>query len=261
MNYIKIFKFLKSLPNKINSFYKKNSNKKVIITNKSLNKKDFNPVTNFDKKFERYFRSLILKKFPKDGISGEEFKEKISRNKFEWIIDPIDGTKIFVVGGPTWSNLIGLTYEKKSVAGLANFPELNKFYINNQKKSFLFEKKIIKKLKTSKIYNVKKAKIIGSFHGSSRFKIEKKINKKLGFKLNLTKLDALSFCLLAEGKIDAILESNLKSYDIVPLIPIIKNAGGLITNWKNKPAEEGGNILASANKKIHKKLIKLLKDI
>ena len=129
MNYIKIFKFLKSLPNKINSFYKKNSNKKVIITNKSLNKKDFNPVTNFDKKFERYFRSLILKKFPKDGISGEEFKEKISRNKFEWIIDPIDGTKIFVVGGPTWSNLIGLTYEKKSVAGLANFPELNKFYI------------------------------------------------------------------------------------------------------------------------------------
>ena len=67
--------------------------------------------------------------------------------------------------------------------------------------------------------------------------------------------------MLAEGKIDAILESNLKSYDIVPLIPIVKNAGGLITNWKNKPAEEGGNILASANKKIHKKLIKLLKNI
>ena len=182
-------------------------------------------------------------------------------NKFEWVIDPIDGTKNFVVGGPTWSNLIGLIYKKRSVVGLANFPKLNKFYVNNQKKSFLFEKKIYKKLQTSKTYNLKKAKIVGCFHGSSRFKIEKKITKKLGSKLNLAKLDALSFCLLAEGKIDVILESNLKSYDIVPLIPIIKNAGGIITNWKNKPAEEGGNILASANKELHKKLIKLLRNI
>ena len=73
--------------------------------------------------------------------------------------------------------------------------------------------------------------------------------------------DALSYCLLAEGKIDVVIESNLKSYDIVPLIPIIKNSGGCISTWKNNSAEEGGNILATSNKKLHKKILKIINPI
>ena len=83
MNYIKSFNFLKKLPFKLNSFYKKKSKSGIIINNKSKSKKDFDPVTNFDKAFEKYIRSLIIKKFPKDSIIGEEFNDKFSSNNFK----------------------------------------------------------------------------------------------------------------------------------------------------------------------------------
>ena len=114
MNYKKTFNFLKSLPAKLNSFYKKKSKSGIKVNNKSKNKKDFDPVTNFDKSFEKYIRSLILKKFPNDSIIGEEFDDKKSDNHFQWSIDPIDGTRAFVIGAPTWSNLIGLSFKEKS---------------------------------------------------------------------------------------------------------------------------------------------------
>ena len=141
MNYNKPFNFLKNLPVKLNSFYLKKSRAGVIVNNKSKSKKDFDPVTNFDKAFEKYIRSIIQRKFPKDSIIGEEFEDKNSSNDYKWSIDPIDGTRAFVIGAPTWSNLIGKKKKKKSLLGLANFPELNKYYINDQKKSYLINNK------------------------------------------------------------------------------------------------------------------------
>ena len=114
MNYKKSFNFLKKLPSKLNSFYKKKSKSGITVNNKSKSKKNFDPVTNFDKAFEKYIRSLINKKFPKDSIIGEEFEDKLSSNNFKWSIDPIDGTRAFVIGAPTWSNLISLSYQDKS---------------------------------------------------------------------------------------------------------------------------------------------------
>ena len=122
MDQNKAIKFLYNLSSKLNKFYKSNSKKKLIINNKSKRKKIFNPVTNFDKSIEKMIRAYIIKSFPGDGIIGEEFKEKKSKNKTFWIIDPIDGTKAFVAGIPTWSNLVGMIYKKKSIIGMANFP-------------------------------------------------------------------------------------------------------------------------------------------
>jgi fructose-1,6-bisphosphatase/inositol monophosphatase family enzyme len=78
MDYIKSFNFLKNLPPKLNLFYKKKSKSGVIVNNKSKTKKDFDPVTNFDKAFEKYIRTLIIKKFPKDSIIGVEFNDKFT---------------------------------------------------------------------------------------------------------------------------------------------------------------------------------------
>ena len=131
--------FLKGLPKKLNRFYNQKSKSNILIQNKSKNKKNFNPVTNFDKSFEKLIRSLISKSFPNDGIIGEELKKKNSFSNYNWTIDPIDGTKAFVIGVPTWSNLIGLTFKDKSIIGLANFPGLNRYYLNDKKKSFKFK--------------------------------------------------------------------------------------------------------------------------
>ena len=139
MDYNKPFNFLKSFSPKLNLFYKKKSKSGLVVSNKSKSKKDFDPVTNFDKAFEKYIRSLINKKFPKDSIIGEEFADKSSFNDYTWSIDPIDGTRAFVIGAPTWSNLISLSFKDRSLVGLANFPELNKYYINDKKNLIYLE--------------------------------------------------------------------------------------------------------------------------
>ena len=259
MDYKNTFNFLRSLPAKLNTFYKKKSKSGIKVNNKSKNKKDFDPVTNFDKSFEKYIRSLILKRFPKDSIIGEEFDDKKSDNHFQWSIDPIDGTRAFVIGAPTWSNLIGLSFKEKSKVGLANFPELNKFYLNDQKKSYIFKNNKKKIIKSSNNSNLKTIKIIGNFHGTLSYERQRKVIKKFGWSFRLAGFDALNYCLLAEGTVDAVIEANLKPYDILPLIPIIKNSGAIVTNWKNEPAETGGNIIASSNKALHYKILRLLK--
>ena len=259
MNYKKSFNFLNQLPTKLNSLYKKRTKLGVVVNNKSNSKKEFDPVTNFDKAFEKYIRSLIEKQFPDDAIIGEEFKDKLSLNKYKWSIDPIDGTRAFVIGAPTWSNLISLSYEDRSLLGLANFPELNKYYINDNKKSFVIKDNKKTVLRSSNSSDLRKIKIIGNFHGTLSYEKQKKVIKKFGWSFRLAGFDALNYCLLAEGKVDAVIEANLKPYDILPLIPIIKNSGAIVTNWKNEAAEKGGNILASSNKILHYKILKLLK--
>ena len=259
MNYIKSFNFLKKLPPKLNSFFKKKSKSALIVNNKSKSKINFDPVTNFDKAFEKYIRSLIIKKFPEDAIIGEEFEDKFSLNNLKWSIDPIDGTRAFVIGAPTWSNLISLSYQDRSILGLANFPELNKYYINNRNKSYLYKNNQKYILKSSKNNNLKTIKIIGNFHGTLSYERQRKVIKKFGWSFRLAGFDALNYCLLAEGNVDAVIEANLKPYDILPLIPILRNSGAIVTNWKNEPAENGGNILASSNKKLHHKILRLLK--
>ena len=258
MNYKKSLKLLKNLPNKLNSFYYENSKSSLRISNKSKNKKKFDPVTSLDKAFEKFIRNIIVKQFPKDSILGEEFLEKYSNNDYKWFIDPIDGTRAFMVGAPTWSNLIGLTHKNQPIVGLANFPALSKFYINDQKKSYLINnKKII--LKTSRETQLKKCKVIGHLHETL---FQKKYNKKIKKVMasvayfGAATFDALNFCLLAEGKVEAVIETNLKPFDIVPLISIIEKAGGIVTTWNNKSALQGGNILATSNKKLHNKILK-----
>ena len=117
MNYNRSFNFLKNLPRKLNNFYRKNSKFSFRVDNKSKTIKDFDPVTNIDKGFEKYIRSLIHDSFPNDSIIGEEFEDKVSSSDCQWCIDPIDGTRAFIIGAPTWSNLIGLSFQDKSILG------------------------------------------------------------------------------------------------------------------------------------------------
>ena len=94
------------------------------------------------------------------------------------------------------------------------------------------------------------------------FKKKKQIKKVISSVayFGVATFDALNFCFLAEGKVEAVIETNLKPFDIVPLIPIVEKAGGIVTTWNNKSPINGGNILASSNKKLHNKILKILKS-
>ena len=106
---------------------------------------------------------------------------------------------------------------------------------------------------------MKTIKIAGNFYRNFSNKRKKKLINKLGNSYKNFSFDALNYCLLAEGKVDVVIQCGNKIWDIHPLIPIIESAGGTVSNWKNESAVKAGNILVSANKKIHKKFLKILK--
>ncbi len=255
------YNFLNSLPKKLNKIYFKKLIGKFKLQNKSKKKNGFDPVTNIDKAIEIFLRKEITKKFPKDGIVGEEFKAKKSKSGFTWIIDPIDGTRSFVIGSPTWSNLISINYKNEPTFGLVNFPMLKKYYITGiNNNSYLVENNKFKKLKVTKTNSPNDSKIAGNFFGWLTLDEQKKISR-------LTKLirfpcsDALSYCQLCEGKLNVVLQCYNKIWDIHPLIPLIKNAGGFISTWKGKDAKFAGSIVASSSKILQKKILNMLKPV
>ena len=160
-------------------YYYSKLNKTFKIYNK-LKGKGYDPVTTSDKAFEKFIILKIKKRFPSHQVIGEEFGYKKSLSDYTWVIDPIDGTRSFVIGNPTWSNLISLNFKGKPVLGLANFPILNKFYLNlNDKDAFVFENGKKRKIFVSKKVSFTKIKVAGAFHGAISLKKQIKIPKIL----------------------------------------------------------------------------------
>ena len=259
-NYETYFKFLNNLAKELTRFYNKKLSKSFQVTNK-LKGRGYDPVTSSDKAFERFIRSKITKKFPEHQIIGEEFGHKKTRSDFSWIIDPIDGTRSFVIGNPTWSNLISLNYKGTPVLGLANFPVLKKYYFNtNDKNAFVCENTKKRKIKVNTKATFSKIKMSVGFNGYLSLKKQKKIPIILRL-MQFPCADALSYSHFAEGKIDSVLQCSNKIWDIHPLIPIIKAASGIVTTWKNENAIKAGNIICSSNKSIHNRVLKILKPV
>ena len=252
--------FLSNLANDLTKFYFSKLNKTFKVSNKIYGK-GYDPVTTSDKAFEKFIREKIKNKFPSHQVIGEEFGHKKTSSDYTWVIDPIDGTRSYVIGNPTWSNLISLNFKGNPVVGLANFPILNKYYLNiNTKNAYVFENKKRKKISVSKNIPFSKIKVAGAFHGHLSFKQQLKIPKILKL-MQFPCADALSYSHLCEGKIDVVFQCTNKIWDIHPLMPIIKSAGGIVSTWDNRDAVNAGSILVSANQSIHNKMLKLLKPV
>ena len=253
-------KFLNQLAKDLTNFYYLKLNKTFKVSNK-LKGKGYDPVTTSDRAFEKFIRAKIKKKFPKHQIVGEEFGHKKSNSDFAWIIDPIDGTRSFVIGNPTWSNLISLNYKGSPVLGLANFPVLKKYYLNySDKAAFVVENGKKRKITVNQSTTFKNVKVCAAFHGWLSLNKQKKIPQILKL-MQFPCSDALSYAHLAEGRVDVVIQCSNKIWDIHPLIPIIKAAGGYLSTWDSKDPIEAGNILVSSNKSIHSKFLKLLKPV
>ena len=240
---------------KISMFYFK---KKIKINNKS--KKDFDPVTVADIGIQKKINKLIDKQFPSHSILGEE--DSIIRNsEYEWCVDPIDGTKSYIQGVPLWGTLISLSKNNEIILGLADIPALDERYVGHSKLSY----KVVKNKKT--LLQVRSTKKLSEsiLNTTSPYvfanKSDQKSFERLSLKVKSTRLggDCYSYCLLADGLIDIVVESGLKPWDIRALVPIIKNAGGIINTWESKTVSSGGRIIAATNKELFKKSQKVLK--
>ncbi len=248
-NIRKYSKFANFLADEARNISLKYFKKKINVISKS--KKIFDPVTIADINIQKRLHKLIEKEFPNHSMLGEE-ESIIKESDYEWCIDPIDGTKSFIQGVPLWGTLISLSKNDKVIIGIADIPALDERYVGYQKIAYkIINKKrsllgVRKKVNLNQaILNTTSPYVFANKNDQSKFEKVADIAKS-------TRLggDCYSYCLLADGHVDIVIESGLKPYDIRALIPIIKNAGGIIKSWENNDIHNGGRILATSNKKL-----------
>jgi fructose-1,6-bisphosphatase/inositol monophosphatase family enzyme len=255
LNYKYLIFFINKLKIAIDELIIQDFPEKIKFTSKSKFKLD--PVTSLDKKIEKLVKKIISSNFPGHSIIGEEFDSTLKNSEYTWTIDPLDGTKNYILGLPTWSNLIGLRKKKNPILSFANFPILQKYYLSVGKNSYICEKKgTLKKIfANKKIKDLNNAKVaINTFQTIKNRKVWKFINEFKGI-IKITNVDAYNFCLLSQGKIDILIESGLKKVDFIPLLALLKNSGAIITDWHGGSSFINGQVLVSANKSLHNKIL------
>jgi myo-inositol-1(or 4)-monophosphatase len=219
----------------------------------------FDPVTEADRASEAVMRSKIKTTFPDHGIVGEEFGAEKEDAEFVWVLDPIDGTKAFISGLPLWGTLIGLTRNGHPAFGMMNQPYTKERFFGDGGAATLRTPSGDRPLKTRACAGLSQATL--SCTSTTMFNAnELKAFQKVEKAARLTRFgyDCYAFCMVAAGFIDLVIESSLKPYDIVALIPIIEGAGGIVTTWDGKPATQGGAIIAAGDKRVHAEAMALL---
>ena len=205
----------------------------------------WDPVTAGDKEAETAIRTLIERHYPTHGIIGEEFGSKAGTSAYTWVLDPIDGTRAFVIGIPTWATLIGLYKDGKPCIGVMCQPFVGDIFYGGPKGSFLQHGG-----KTSRLSCAGPKPLSRALAGTTSphlFSEEAAIDA-LRHKVQLLRYggDAYFFSLLAAGHMDIALDAGLQIYDVAALIPIIRGAGGIVGTWDGKDEAQGGNILATS---------------
>ena len=219
----------------------------------------FDPVTAADRDAESTIRELLREAYPDHGMIGEEFGARDADARYCWIVDPIDGTRAFIMGQPLWGTLIGLTLDGKPLLGLMDQPFTGERFFSDERAAFLRHGGATNRIQSRKGVALKDALLACTspdmFAEGERDRFE-----ALSRAARLRRFggDCYNYCLLALGLVDLVVESGLKSFDIVPLIPIIERAGGVVSTWDGGDPRDGGRILAAGDPKLHAAAVAIL---
>jgi myo-inositol-1(or 4)-monophosphatase len=222
----------------------------LIVENKGTTA--FDPVTNADRAIERALRTAIVARYPEHGIVAEEEGERAGRSDYTWFIDPIDGTRAFMTGSPLWGTLIGLTRRGQPLFGLLAQPVLQEVFFGSPSGSWLIKSERRDRLKSRACTQLATA-VLASTHPDMFVGDKAAAFRALAGKCLLNRFggDCYNYAMLAAGYIDLVVESQLKPYDIVPLIPILEGAGCVVTDWQGRPPLSGGDVVAAATREVH----------
>ncbi len=205
-------------------------------------KADNSPVTMADRLIEKTLRALIRQSYPDHGILGEEFGADNLEAEYVWIIDPIDGTRAFMNGITTFSNMVCLIHRGVPLMSGIGFPARGERYIGIEGKAYLNGVEIV--ASTAPLSECKVSYTGAYMFSSDEFDaVEMVAMRSAGV---MEGGDAYNYCRMACGDKRVIVESDLKSYDFLPLVPIVTGAGGMITDWNgnNLTLNSDGQVVA-----------------
>ncbi|PVH29786.1 histidinol-phosphatase [Pararhodobacter oceanensis] len=219
----------------------------------------FDPVTVADRAAEAAIRAKLQELRPQDAILGEEQGYSAGSSGLTWVIDPIDGTRAFISGTPTWGVLIGLQDAAGAILGIIDQPYIGERFSGGLGVAQVEGPQGRATLQTHAPRALDQAIIMTTFPevGSAE---EGAAFRRVAARARLTRygMDCYAYALVASGQVDLVIEAGLNPYDIMAPIAVIEAAGGVVSNWQGGPAHEGGQVIAAANPQIHTEALALL---
>jgi myo-inositol-1(or 4)-monophosphatase len=212
-------------------------------------KSDDSPVTAADRGAEQVMREMIAARFPDHGIIGEEHGNDRADAEWVWVLDPIDGTKSFISGVPLWTTLIGLLHHGKPALGAIHQPTLGQLVIGDNQTTTLNGQPVRTRATTA----LADATLVTSDHRNlARYQNGPAADQLIdACRLYRTWADGYGYLLLATGFVDICLDPIMNPWDIAALVPVIRGAGGTITDWSGQAPHPAESIAAAATPELH----------
>jgi myo-inositol-1(or 4)-monophosphatase len=219
----------------------------------------FDPVTAADREAETVMRGILASECPGHGIAGEEFGSTGEGADYIWTLDPIDGTRAFILGVPVWGTLIGLQHQGKPLLGIMDQPFTGERFWSDERAAWHRGPRGLTQCKTRACSDLSQAMLGATTPDMFDGEDEARFNR-LAKAVRMRRFggDCYFYCMLALGYIDIVAEAKLKPFDIVPLIPIVEKAGGVVGRWESASAPERGRYIACGDPAILNPALSLL---
>jgi len=219
----------------------------------------FDPVTAADREAEQAMRAVLAKRRPDDAIFGEEFGKTSGTSGLTWVLDPIDGTRAFISGAPSWGVLIGLDAGQGPVLGVIDQPFTGERFIGGFGKADWARTDERRTISVRACAGLENATLMTTFPEVGTGDERGAFMAVSGTcKLTRYGLDCYAYALLAMGQIDLVIEAGLNAYDVQGPIGVVQGAGGIVTDWQGKPAHNGGQIIAAGDARAHAAALEIL---
>jgi myo-inositol-1(or 4)-monophosphatase len=221
----------------------------------------FDPVTAADHAAETAMRTLIRRTFPSHGVIGEEYGNDRADAEYVWVLDPIDGTKSFICGMPAWGTLIALLRAGEPVFGMMNQPFTRERFSGDGAKSQYRGPAGARDLRVRACAELSEA-VLFTTSPLLMKEADRAMFGRVEQAVRLSRYggDCYAYCMLAAGHVDLVIETELKPYDVLPLVPIIAGAGGVVTTWEGGAPNAGGRIVAAGDKRVHAAALAILNN-
>ena len=221
----------------------------------------FDPVTEADRAAERAMRAILAEQRPSDAILGEEYGPKEGTSGLTWVLDPIDGTRGFISGTPTWGVLIAVSDGDGPFYGVIDQPYIGERFEGSPAGATLTGPLGTNALGTRASRDLSAATVLTTFPEVGSTADQNGFHAVAsGARLTRYGMDCYGYALLAAGQVDLVIEAGLAPYDIQGPIAVVQAAGGIVTDWQGGPAHAGGRALAAANPEIHAQALEILRD-
>lgn len=219
----------------------------------------YDPVTEADRAAEQAMRAVLARRRPEDAILGEEYGRSAGQSGLTWVLDPIDGTRGFVSGTPTWGVLIAISDETRVLMGMVDQPYTGERFWGGFGEARMTGPMGARALKTRQGRTLDEAILFTTFPEVGTA-VEAEAFRAVSARAKLTRygMDCYAYALLAAGQVDLVIEAGLNPYDIQGPLGVIEAAGGIVTDWQGGPALNGGRVIAAANPEVHAQALEIL---